>query len=106
MVATDATVITVNGKQEYIRNFSTVRCVLYRAMKDKTLDTMHKIRFLEKYTGILVHDHETALYHFGTDHGECMVRADDKAFMRNERNEEKRYKEKRGLFWEIKSGRI
>lgn len=52
---------------------STARCVLYRAMKDKTLDTMHKVRFLEKYTGILVHDHETALYHFRTDHGECNV---------------------------------
>lgn len=73
VTATDATVITVNGEQEYIRNFSTARCVLYRAMKDKTLDTMHKVRFLEKYTGILVHDHETALYHFGTDHGECNV---------------------------------
>lgn len=73
VAATDATVITVNGKQEYIRNFSTTRCVLYRAMKDKTLDTMHKVRFLEKYTGILMHDHETALYHFGTDHGECNV---------------------------------
>ncbi len=73
VAATDATVITVNGEQGYIRNFSTARCVLYRAMKDKTLDTMHKVRFLEKYTGILVHDHETALYHFGTDHGECNV---------------------------------
>lgn len=73
VVATDATVITVNGKQGYIRNFSTVKNVLYRAMKDKTLDAMHKIRFLEKYTGILVHDHETALYHFGTGHGECNV---------------------------------
>lgn len=73
VAATDATVITVNGKQEYIRNFSTAKSVLYRAMKDKTLDTMHKVRFLEKYTGILVHDHETALYHFGTGHGECNV---------------------------------
>lgn len=34
---------------------------------------MHKIRFLENYTGILVHNHETALYHFGTDHAECNV---------------------------------
>ena len=73
VVATDATVITVNGEQGYIRNFSTAKSVLYRAMKDKKLDTMRKVHFFEKYTGILVHDHETALYHFGTDHGECNV---------------------------------
>ncbi len=73
VVATDATVITVNGEQKYIRNFSTVKSVLYRARKDKTLDTMHKIRFLENFTGILVHDHETALYHFGIEHAECNV---------------------------------
>lgn len=28
---------------------------------------------MEKYAGILVHDHETALYHFGTGHAECNV---------------------------------
>lgn len=42
-------------------------------MKDKTIDAMKKLRFLEKFTGVLVHDHETALYHFGTDHAECNV---------------------------------
>lgn len=42
-------------------------------MKDKTLTTMRKFRFLAKYTGTLVHDHETTLYHFGTKHGECNV---------------------------------
>ncbi len=25
------------------------------------------------FTGILIHDHETAMYHFGTGHGECNV---------------------------------
>ena len=49
------------------------RAVVYRAMKDKTLSAMKKLAFLRKYTGILVHDHETALYHFGTGHGECNV---------------------------------
>ena len=73
VVSTDATAITVNGRQGYIRNFSGAGSVLYRAMKDKTLDAMHKIRFLELFAGILVHDHETALYHFGTGHGECNV---------------------------------
>ena len=29
--------------------------------------------FIQRFTGILTHDHETALYHFGTDHAECNV---------------------------------
>lgn len=73
VVATDATDVTVNGKQAFIRNFSTEAAVLYRAMKNKTINAMKKLRFLEKYTGTLVHDHETALYHFATDHAECNV---------------------------------
>lgn len=73
VVATDATTVTVNGEQDYVRNFSIEETVIYRAMKSKAIDALEKIRFLEKFTGILVHDHETALYHFGTDHGECNV---------------------------------
>jgi hypothetical protein len=73
VVATDATNVTVNGKQNYIRNFSIENTVLYRAMKSKTIIAMKKLNFLENFTGILVHDHETALYHFGTDHAECNV---------------------------------
>lgn len=34
---------------------------------------MKKLHFLEVFTGTLVHDHETALYHFGTDNAECNV---------------------------------
>lgn len=73
VVATDATTITVNGKQNYIRNFSIDNTVVYHAMKNKTIVALGKIDFLKKYTGILVHDHETALYHFGTDHAECNI---------------------------------
>ena len=73
VVATDATVTTINGKQSYIRNFSIHDTVVYRAMKSKAIDALKKLDFLKRYTGILVHDHETALYHFGTDHAECNV---------------------------------
>ena len=73
VVATDATTVTVNGKQKYVRNFSIEKAVVYRAMKSKTINEMEKIAFLKKFTGILVHDHETALYHFGSDHAECNV---------------------------------
>lgn len=73
VVLTDATTVTVNGEQNYIRNFSIEKAVVYRAMKSKASDALKKIDFLEKFSGILVHDHETALDHFGTDHGECHV---------------------------------
>ena len=73
VVATDATPVTVDGKQNYIRNFSIQDTVVYRAMKSKSLSALKKLEFLQQYTGTLVHDHETALYHFGTEHGECNV---------------------------------
>ena len=73
VVATDATVTTTNGKQSYIRNFSIHNTVVYHAMRSKSVKALQEINFLGKYTGILVHDHETALYHFGTDHAECNV---------------------------------
>ena len=73
VVATDATPVTVDGKQNYIRNLSIQDTVVYRAMKSKSLSALKKLDFLQQYTGTLVHDHETALYHFGTEHGECNV---------------------------------
>ena len=42
-------------------------------MESKAISALEKVRFLKKYVGILLHDHETAIYHFGTDHGECNV---------------------------------
>ena len=42
-------------------------------MQSKSIDALKKLEFLKKYVGILLHDHETALYHFGTDHAECNV---------------------------------
>lgn len=73
VVATDATTTTVNGTQNYIRNFSTEMTVVFHALKKKTISALKQLEFLKKFSGILVHDHETALYHFGTEHGECNV---------------------------------
>lgn len=72
-VYTDATVVTVNGKQAYIRNQSTGKSVLYSPMEKKDIDTLKETGILPDYYGTLVHDHETALYHFGSRHGECIV---------------------------------
>ena len=73
VVATDATVVTVDGEQNYIRNFSNRDTVVYNAMKSKSIDALRELDLLNNYAGILLHDHETALYHFGTDHAECNV---------------------------------
>lgn len=73
VVATDATTVTVNGKQNYIRNFSIKNSVVYHAMNSKAIKALEGLHFLKHYTGTLLHDHETALYHFGTEHAECNV---------------------------------
>ena len=72
-ICTDATTVSTDGKQTYIRNFSTEKSVLYCSSEKKDLDTLKSFPVLKKYTGIFTHDHETALYHFGTGHGECNV---------------------------------
>ena len=58
VVATDATTITVNGKQNYIRNFSIYSSVIYHAMTSKSIEALKEINFLKRYTGTLLHDHE------------------------------------------------
>lgn len=72
-ICTDATTVSTNGEQTYIRNFSTEKCVIYCSSEKKDLNTLSSLHILNRYTGILTHDHETALYHFGTGHGECNV---------------------------------
>lgn len=73
VIHTDATVVSVNGKQAYIRNQSTKEAVLYSAMSKKDIGSIKDKSILDGYNGILIHDHETALYNFGTGHGECNV---------------------------------
>lgn len=68
---TDATNVTVNGTQEYIRNQSTNDAVLYSPMRTKSAQELKDTGIIGGYTGIMVHDHEIALYQFGSDHAEC-----------------------------------
>ena len=72
-VCTDATIVTIDGKQGYIRNFRSNSVVLYVAMEKKSRAALDAVPFLASYTGKLEHDHETVLYHYGTGHGECNV---------------------------------
>lgn len=72
-LGTDATVMTVNGKQAYIRNQSSGTAILYSPMEKKDLETLKETGILSRFSGTFVHDHETAMYHFGTGNGECNV---------------------------------
>lgn len=49
VVLTDATTVTVNGEQNYVRNFSIGKTVIYRAMKSKAIDALKKIDFLKNF---------------------------------------------------------
>mgnify|MGYP000741805869 CR=1 FL=1 len=71
VVATDATTISIDGLQKYIRNFSTTDVCLYESQNSKSIACLNDSVILPHYTGILEHDHEVALYHYGSEHGEC-----------------------------------
>lgn len=73
VLCTDAAYMSCDGKRAYIRNFSNDHSVLYVAMPTKKLSQLEKIELLKGFTGILEHDHETALYHFGLGNAECNV---------------------------------
>ena len=68
---TDGTYITVNGNRAYIRNISTGTSVLYEFLLKKNLKSLSQSLVLPFCHCTLVHDHETALYNYGTEHGEC-----------------------------------
>ena len=72
VLCTDATGISVNGSQQHIRNISTADTTVYIGMDKKNLKNLKKT-LLGRFMGTLVHDHETALFHFGTAHAECNV---------------------------------
>ena len=73
VLCTDATCTTTNGKRSYIRCVSSKAAAIFYAMESKAVAALEQIALLADYQGILMHDHETALYHFGQGHAECNV---------------------------------
>lgn len=43
---------------------------MYVALESKKISAMKVAVLWSDFPGVFVHDHEIALYHFGTDHGE------------------------------------
>ena len=42
-------------------------------MHSKSQEALNEIAVLPEYNGILIHDHEIVMYHFGKKHGECII---------------------------------
>ena len=72
-LCTDATYTSTDGVRSYIRNFTSDHAVRFYPMNSKTIEAHKGIGLLGIYDGILMHDHETAMYHFGSGHAECNV---------------------------------
>lgn len=70
-IYTEGTNVSMDGRNSYIRNQSTEHSVLYSPMQKKNISELKEKTILDGYGGTLIHDHETALYHFGIAHAEC-----------------------------------
>ena len=71
VIGTEATTVSLDGAQKYIRNFSTDAACLYESQCAKSIACMKESAILPRYSDTLVHNHETTLFHFGEAHGEC-----------------------------------
>lgn len=72
-LCTDATYTSTDGVCSYIRNFTSDHAVRFCPMDSKTIEAHEGLELLRIYDGILMHDHETAMYHFGHGHAECNI---------------------------------
>ena len=57
----------------YIRNYSNEETVLYKPHKRKGHKQIEEHNILPKYTGAIVHDHDTTMYKYGNKNIECIV---------------------------------
>ncbi len=73
LMYTDATNARCNNKNVFVRNYSTETYTLLKATKTKSMKDINETGILPKYTGNLVHDHETSIYNYGNKHAECNV---------------------------------
>jgi hypothetical protein len=54
-----------------LRNYSNERSTIYTVNPKKDKEGLERDNILPRYTGILVHDHESKFYNYGTGHGTC-----------------------------------
>lgn len=73
LMHTDATTSRSCSKNTCVRTYSTDKYTLLKATKGKGKKYIEETNILNKYVGKLCHDHETVIYNYGNDHGECNV---------------------------------
>ena len=64
---------TTNDNKWYIRNYSNSETVIYKPHKNKGHKQIEEHDILTKYTGGIIHDHDTAMYKYGSNNYECNV---------------------------------
>lgn len=69
----DESPIKVNGEQYYIHNVSNGFHTLQYITKHRSMEDIDSFGFLKEFKGILVHDHYTMYYNYGTENAECNV---------------------------------
>lgn len=69
----DETPIKINGEQYYIHSISNDTHTLQYVNKKRGEEAIKEFGFLERYQGILVHDHFPMYYNYGIDNAECNV---------------------------------
>lgn len=73
LMYTDATTSRCNGENNFVRNYSNEKLTLLKATLGKSKKYIELTGILSKYTGNLVHDHETLIYNYGNKHTDCNV---------------------------------
>ena len=70
---TDATTGRCENKNICVRTYSTEKTTLLIPSNGKGKKYIEETNILNRYTGNLVHDHETVMYNYGEKHIECNV---------------------------------
>lgn len=73
LMYTDATTARCNNTNICVRNYSTNNYTLLIPTLGKGKKYIEESNILNRYTGNLVHDHETVIYNYGKKHVECNV---------------------------------
>lgn len=64
---------TTNDNKWYIRNYSNGETVVYMPHEKKGHKQIEEHNILTRYTGGIIHDHDTAMYKYGSNNYECNV---------------------------------
>lgn len=73
VINVDESPIKINGKQHYLHNISNGYYTLQYVSEYRGKKAIEEYGFLNKYQGIIIHDHYSMYYNYGTGHGECNV---------------------------------